>query len=154
MVQLLKRTQFLPIGLGEAWSFFSDPANLSSITPDWLSFTMTCEAAPQMYAGQILSYTIRPFPLCSLSWLTEITHVDEPHFFVDEQRMGPYAFWHHAHHFRQSDGGVLMDDIVHYKLPFGPLGGLVHALYVRKQLQEIFDYRKHTLEKLFPVSEA
>lgn len=150
MLHSLQRAQFLPISVEEAWAFFSSPCNLSTITPDWLRFTMTCEAPQQMYAGQILTYSIRPFPFFSLGWVTEITHVREPEFFVDEQRLGPYAFWHHAHHFQEADGGVLMDDIVHYSLPLGPLGDVVHALYVRRRLGEIFDYRRTTLEELFP----
>jgi ligand-binding SRPBCC domain-containing protein len=81
--------------------------------------------------------------------MTEITHVEDKKYFVDEQRFGPYSLWHHQHHFRQTEAGVEMTDIVHYKIPFGKLGDLAHALFVKKQLKAIFDYRYEVVEKLF-----
>lgn len=150
----LTRTQFLSIPLDEAWAFFSNPGNLCHITPPELDFTVTCPAPEPMYAGQILTYTIRPFAGLPVTqeWVTEITHVREPHFFVDEQRMGPYRFWHHQHVFREVQGGVQMEDEVNYALPavlVGPLASAVHRLYVRGQLERIFDYRQRVLEQRF-----
>lgn len=145
----LKRTQSLPIGLPEAWTFFSNPANLGRITPDWLAFSLTCPPLSVMYAGQILTYTIRPFPGLLLRWVTEITHAREPFFFVDEQRIGPYRFWHHQHIFQETKGGVEMSDIVHYALPLGPIGNLIHAVWVRRRLHGIFDYRREILADIF-----
>ncbi|TVM15187.1 hypothetical protein DPQ33_15965 [Oceanidesulfovibrio indonesiensis] len=164
MLHSLSRVQLLTGRLGsleEAWSFFSDPCNLAAITPPWLAFTVTCDPEP-MYAGQIITYTIAPFPglpgLARLraSWVTEITHVrgpgdvgpDAPLFFVDEQRLGPYRFWHHQHRFTVEGHGVRMEDEVRYALPYGPLGDLAHRLMVRRRLEEIFDYRRATLAKL------
>ncbi len=148
MLHCLTQTQSLPLSLAQAWNFFSDPANLCRITPDWLAFTLTCAPPAPMYAGQILTYTIRPAPGLRLRWTTEITHVREPHFFVDEQRIGPYRFWHHQHHFQERDSGLLMTDLVHYALPLGPLGDLAHALWVEKRLHAIFRYRRKVLSEL------
>lgn len=145
----LKTLQRLPIRIEEAWSFFSDPQNLRAITPPWLDFQVTSDMPERMHAGMIVSYTVRPMLKIPVRWVTEITHVNEPHFFVDEQRFGPYRLWHHQHHFRPIAGGVEMEDLVHYVLPFGPLGSLVHAVQVRKQLKEIFDYRYQVLEEHF-----
>jgi ligand-binding SRPBCC domain-containing protein len=149
MLHCLTQTQTLPLSLDRAWDFFSDPANLSRITPDWLAFTLTCAPPARMYAGQVLTYTIRPIPGLRLRWVTEITHVREPYFFVDEQRLGPYRFWHHQHHFQETDSGLLMTDQVQYALPLGPLGDLVHAFGVRKRLEAIFSYRRKVLSEIF-----
>jgi len=151
VLHTLKRSQTLPVNLETAWQFFSDPCNLCDITPAWLCFRLTCDKPGPMYAGQILTYKIQALPGISLSWVTEITHVDEPRFFVDEQRMGPYAFWHHQHRFTEVEDGVLMEDEVNYSLPLGPAGDLMHRLYVAKRLQEIFDFRAQTLERIFPA---
>jgi ligand-binding SRPBCC domain-containing protein len=148
MLHSLTRRQTLPISLEQAWAFFADPCNLCRITPGWLCFTVTCDPAP-MYAGQILTYTIRPLPLVSMQWVTEITHVREPSFFVDEQRMGPYRFWHHQHSFRKVPGGVEIEDVVHYALPLWRLGDVIHPFLVRGRLERIFDFRFAALEERF-----
>lgn len=147
--EVIHRRQHLPITSAQAWEFFSNPENLCRITPAWLCFSVRSGAESTMYAGQILTYRIRPFPGIVLGWVTEITHVRHGAFFVDEQRMGPYRFWHHQHHFRPSRGGVLMEDIVHYALPLGPVGKLMNRLCVRGRLRSIFDYRHDVLEELF-----
>lgn len=149
MIHSLRRTQTLAVSIDQAWEFFSDPDNLCRITPQWLCFKVVGEVRKPAYPGQILTYTIRPFPGLSLRWVTELTHVQPPHYFVDEQRMGPYRFWHHQHHFQETGDGLAMHDIVHYALPLGPLGDVVHALYVRKRLEHIFDYRKRALARIF-----
>lgn len=147
---VLRREQFLPITLTEAWAFFSAPENLKEITPPYMGFkTLTTPEMASMYAGQIISYYIRPVLGLKLFWMTEITHVAEGHYFVDEQRFGPYAFWHHTHFFKPVAGGVQMTDLVHYKLPFGILGKLAHRLFVKKQLETIFAFRYQVLEKRF-----
>ena len=153
MLHTLIQEQHLPLTLETAWAFFSDPRNLCHITPAWLNFTITCPPPDRMYSGQIVTYTVQPFPGVRTGWVTEITHVHEPHFFVDEQRLGPYSFWHHQHLFRSQEQGVLMQDIVNYALPLGPLGDIVHALVVKRRLQAIFAYRRHILEQKFPFSE-
>ncbi len=104
-----------------------------------------------MYAGQMISYRIRVAPFVRLRWLTEIVHVESGHYFVDEQRIGPYRLWHHEHHFTEQAGGTLMMDRVTYALPLGVIGDLVHAVCVRRQLQYIFDYRAAKVREQFPV---
>jgi ligand-binding SRPBCC domain-containing protein len=149
-VYQLVRTQFLPLTLENAWNFFSSPANLSIITPPALGLRMLDASQTQrMYAGQIIRYRIRILPGINVSWVTEITHVREPYFFVDEQRSGPYAFWHHQHRFKEVPGGVEMSDEIHYAVPFGLLGNVVHRLFVGGKLKTIFDYRRVVLEKRF-----
>ena len=151
-MNVIARTQRLPIDLDAAWSFFSDPYNLARITPPSMGFDVLSGGDDAMYAGQIITYRIRPFLSIPTGWVTEITHVREPHFFVDEQRVGPYRFWHHQHHFEADGDGVVMRDHVSYIAPFGPLGALVDAVWINRQLNTIFDYRFATLEKLFPAS--
>lgn len=146
-LHLLEERQNLPVTIGEAWTFFSDPANLARITPPSLGFEVTSPPAERMYAGMIVTYRIRPFFGVRVSWVTEITHVDEPHLFVDEQRFGPYRFWHHQHLFREIEGGVEMRDLVHYALP--PGGGAARRLLVAPRLREIFGHRREVLERTF-----
>jgi ligand-binding SRPBCC domain-containing protein len=145
----LHRLQRLPIGLDEAWAFFSSPRNLAAITPPWLDFRVTNDPPEPVHAGTIITYTIRPALGLRVRWVTEITHVEPPHFFVDEQRFGPYRFWHHQHRLRVVEGGVEAEDLVHYALPLGPLGAFTHALTVRKRLDAIFAYRRQALAERF-----
>lgn len=143
--------QSLPVDLQTCWEFFSNPANLRDITPASLDFRITSERPELMYAGMIISYRIRPVWGLDATWITEITHVREPFFFVDEQRFGPYRFWHHQHHFRPIEGGVEMVDEVHYALPLGILGQLMNHLMVEGKLKDIFTYRRRVLEQRFGV---
>src|SRR5579871_2125627 len=117
--------------LEEAWSFFSDPNNLSTITPGNLRFEAVYPLPHVIYPGLVLVYRLRPMFNIPTTWVTEITHVREPSLFVDEQRMGPYRLWHHEHHFRAIEGGVEIEDLVHYALPFGPLGLIAENMLVR-----------------------
>jgi ligand-binding SRPBCC domain-containing protein len=149
-IYTLEQKQFLPIPLAEAWNFFSDPHNLKEITPPSMDFRVISETGHETYAGQIIQYTVKPMFGIPVRWVTEITHVREPYFFVDEQRFGPYTFWHHQHLFSEVPGGVEMRDIVSYGLPFGPLGRLVRELVVKHQLERIFGYRRKVLEQRFP----
>ena len=146
----LERTQTLPITLEEAWDFFSDPGNLVKITPPNMDFRITSAPLREMYAGQIITYTVRPLFSVAVNWTTEITHVDRPIFFVDEQRFGPYRFWHHQHRFTQVEGGVEVHDLVHYLLQHDQLAGLVNRLFVAPRLKRIFDYRSTALKEIFP----
>lgn len=145
----IKRNQFLPITLEQAWEFFSSPHNLSRITPEQMEFKIISISGDSMYAGQIIQYKINVFPFITTRWVTEITHVQKPYYFVDEQRFGPYAFWHHQHHFREVAGGVETTDVVSYGIPLGPLGQLANRIYVKRKLQQVFDHRAKTLESLF-----
>lgn len=141
--------QRLPISLQEAWDFFSSPKNLKEITPDYMGFHIRSEYDGKMYPGQIIEYTVKPILGIPMYWMTEITQVKELEFFIDEQRVGSYNMWHHQHFFREVEGGVEVEDIVHYRLPLGPLGNIAHALFVKKQLQGIFDHRHQFLEERF-----
>jgi ligand-binding SRPBCC domain-containing protein len=146
----LTRKQFLPITLPEAWSFFSSPKNLAEITPDQMRFDILyISGNDKMYAGQIIRYKIQILPGIRAAWMTEITHVNEPHFFIDEQRFGPYSLWHHQHHFKEVPGGVEMTDEVNYAIPMGLLGRLAHWVFVGREVNRIFDYRFKKLEELF-----
>ena len=139
----------LPIDLSMAWDFFSDPLNLGRLTPPSLGIEIISEPPPRMHPGMIITYTIRPLLGIPVRWVTEITHVREPTLFVDEQRFGPYRFWHHQHHFREVDGGIEMEDLVHYGLPFGAIGRLLGGSYVRRQLAGVFSFRRTFLEETF-----
>ena len=149
MVYRLKTVQNLPISVEKAWDFLSDPGNLRNITPDYMGFKILEGAEEKMYAGQIIKYTVTPVLGIPLGWVTEITHVRDNEYFVDEQRFGPYRLWHHKHFIKAISGGVEMIDIVDYKLPFGILGRIAHPLFVKRQLNQIFNYRYNKLIELF-----
>lgn len=144
----LEASQRLPIRVDEGWGFFSDPRNLSLLTPPDLGLTVEGDPQP-MYEGQILTYTVRPFPGLRARWVTEITRVRAPEYFVDEQRLGPYRFWHHQHWLRAVPGGVEVEDIVHYALPLDPLSRPSHRLLVAPRLSTIFEFRRRALEERF-----
>lgn len=149
-VYSLQTIQQLPVSIDVAWEFFSSPKNLQKITPDHLGFKIISKHhGEKMYAGQIIEYKVKPVLGIPLYWMTEITHVEDKKYFIDEQRFGPYSLWHHQHHFKENDKGVEMTDIVHYKLPLGFLGDIAHVLFVKNQLKQIFDYRHQVVEKLF-----
>jgi len=151
----LKRVQCLPLPLNECWSFFSSPRNLSQIIPRDMDFTIVSEnLASEMFAGQIIRYRLRPLLGIPFFWVTEITHVEQQVYFVDEQRSGPYKLWHHAHFFKAVPGGTEMTDLVHYKIPFWLLGNLAHSLFIRKKLGNIFDYRREVLQHKFGLLSA
>jgi ligand-binding SRPBCC domain-containing protein len=140
----------LAASMDEAWDFISSPENLKEITPDYMGFVISTPGLPgKIYPGLMISYKVRPLLGIPMTWLTEITHVVEPYYFVDEQRKGPYALWHHEHRLAPTDKGVLMTDLVTYRLPAGPLGTLAHSLFVRKQLKGIFHYREQALDRRF-----
>ncbi len=145
----LHKKQELGITKEEAWEFFSNPGNLPLITPPWLDFRITSDENSEMYPGMIVTYTVSPFLNFRMRWVTEITHVKEPEYFVDEQRFGPYKFWHHQHKFTDIPGGVLVEDLVHYALPFDPISRIANELIVKNQLKEIFDFRREYLETTY-----
>lgn len=144
-----KTIQRLPISVSEAWNFLSNPGNLKTITPEYMGFKILDEHEPKMYAGQIIKYIVTPVLGIPTTWVTEITHVEDQKYFVDEQRFGPYALWHHKHFIKEIPGGVEMIDIIDYKLPFGLLGRIAHPILVKGKLNEIFEYRYHKLIELF-----
>jgi len=139
----------LPISKKEAWDFLSNPKNLAVITPPHMGFHILSGADRPMFQGQIIQYIVKPFPLVSTKWVTEITHVQKGSYFVDEQRFGPYSLWHHKHFIKEVPDGVEMEDIIDYKLPFGFLGQIMHPFLVKKQLQKIFRFREKKLAEMF-----
>jgi ligand-binding SRPBCC domain-containing protein len=146
-----KTSQKLPISIEKAWDFFSSPANLKKITPKHMGFEITegYEEGQKMYAGMIISYIVKPLLSIPMSWTTEITHVHEPNYFIDEQRFGPYSLWHHKHFFKEIEGGIQMDDLIHYKIPMGFIGDVANSLFIRNQIHQIFEYRYKILEEQF-----
>ena len=148
-IHLLEQSQTLPISLNEAWDFFATPQNLNEITPPDLGFRMEHGGDEPMHEGQIITYRVMIFPGVWVPWVTEIKAVAEREAFVDEQRFGPYAFWHHRHAFCAVDGGTRMDDRVHYGLPLGPLGRVAHGIFVRRKLEWIFGFRRKILTEKF-----
>lgn len=147
--QLIK-TQKLPSTVDEVWDFISSPANLKEITPEHMGFVITSNNGDEkMYPGMIITYKVSPILGIKLNWVTEITQVKNQEFFIDEQRIGPYSMWHHQHKIESIEGGVLMKDIITYKPPMGILGVIANSIFIKKQLEEIFDYRKKALENRF-----
>jgi ligand-binding SRPBCC domain-containing protein len=151
----LKRTQFLPISLEQAWDFFATPDNLGVITPASMKFEIVSRSGgDRMYAGQLIRYKVAVKPWLKVNWVTEITHVHEPFYFVDDQRSGPFAMWHHQHHFKVVNGGVEMTDELYYAIPFGYIGRIVNALFVQREVNTIFDFRFNVLKTHFTKSKT
>lgn len=144
----LIRKQNIYAELSGVWEFFSSPLNLAKITPDWLNFVVITDVPKKMYPGMIIEYRVSPILGIPVKWITEITHVDEPFYFVDEQRFGPYKFWHHKHFFKQMDGYIEMIDQVDYIIPYGIFGEILYP-YISKKLDAIFDYRYNIVESIF-----
>lgn len=146
-----KKVLKINASLEEVWDFISSPKNLKEITPEYMGFDITSKDLPEkMYPGMIISYIVKPMLNIKTLWVTEITHVKEQEYFVDEQRVGPYTLWHHEHILEKKDEGVLMTDIVSYKPPFGFLGSLANKLFIQIKLNEIFDYRTKIIKKRYP----
>lgn len=147
----LKFHQKIPVGLEEAWDFFSSPLNLARITPEEMAFTVTSalDIKQKMYPGMIITYKVSPVAGIKLDWMTEITQVAEGKYFIDEQRAGPYQFWHHQHHFKAIEGGTEMNDLLTYGLPMGILGRMANQIYVANKLEQIFEFRKKKIIEIF-----
>lgn len=148
-MQKLEQSQFFPISIDEAWGFFSSPKNLNVVTPKDLVFEITSELPDLMYEGLIITYRIKPMLNISINWCTEISHIKQNLYFVDEQRKGPYSIWHHEHHFKQVEGGVIMTDIVHYHIGKSIFGWVAGKLFVHKKVKEIFEFRYKALNDFF-----
>ncbi len=145
----LNYQQLIKADMNTVWEFIANPRNLKIITPEYMGFDITSPDIPEvMYEGMIISYKVSPFFKIKNDWVTEITHIRENEFFVDEQRLGPYSFWHHQHFFTETPDGIDMRDLVTYSPPFGMLGDICNSLFIRKKLEEIFNYRKEAIAKL------
>ena len=146
----LHRTQKLPAKIDEVWDFISRPDNLKKITPPYMGFDITSKyAGEKMYPGIIIAYRVSPVFGIKMNWVTEITHIKEKEYFVDEQQIGPYSIWHHEHRIQPIESGVLMTDIVSYKPPFGFLGSIANSVLIKKKLNDIFDFREKVLNDIF-----
>lgn len=141
--------QNLNISIDEVWKFLSNPKNLKDITPPYMGFNIISGDDQKMFQGQIIQYILTPIFSIPFRWVTEITHVNEGIYFVDEQRFGPFVFWHHKHFIEETESGVLMRDIVDYKLPLGILGKLAHVLFIKSRVDQIFEFRRKKLDFLF-----
>ncbi len=149
MVNKLFYSQKLPISIDEAWDFLSSPNNLKLITPESMNFKIIDWDKKKAYPGQIIQYTVSPVLGLKIKWVTEITQVIRNSYFIDEQRFGPYSFWHHKHFIKEIDNGILMEDVIHYKIPFGLIGKILNKLYVQNKLDKIFKYRENKLNEIF-----
>ncbi len=145
----LKRTQKVPITVDEAWEFLSNPRNLTEMTPKDMKFTVLTEIDKPLYAGQIFQYSVSPLPGMKTKWVSEITQVKAKEYFIDVQLEGPYAFWHHQHFIYKIKGGVIMEDIIHYKVPLGWIGQLLHPIIVLPKLKKIFEFRQQKIRDMF-----
>ena len=146
--QIFKK-QLINSDLDTVWNFMSSPNNLSKITPSKMNFKITSRNNTKMYQGMIITYKVSPLLGIPLNWMTEITHVKEKQFFVDEQRMGPYKIWHHEHIFEETKNGILMKDIITYIPKFGIIGSLANMLFIKKEINEIFKFREKKIEEIF-----
>lgn len=149
-INQLFREQKIPATIQQVWDFIATPSNLQNITPRYMGFEITTPNLPdKMYPGMIIAYKVSPVPGIKMNWVTEITHIKEKAYFVDEQRSGPYKLWHHEHKIAPVDGGVLMTDLVSYQPPFGFLGTLANRFFISKKLDEIFEFREKKLTEIF-----
>lgn len=149
-LHLLRSVQVVPTTIDHCWAFFSDPRNLAEITPPALDFQIISDLPPSIRSGLMIQYRVRPLFGIPMTWVSEITQVDGPRFFIDEQRIGPYALWHHEHSFRELEGGrTEIADVVHYAPPFGVLGELAHPFLIAPELAKIFAFREKAVRERF-----
>lgn len=140
----------LPIDIDQAWDFFSSAKNLARITPPEMDFKILTQLDDkEVYEGMLIDYTVKPLFGVPLQWQTEIFRVNKPDYFTDRQLKGPYKIWEHTHSFIEKENGVLMKDEVRYQLPFGIIGRIAHAIFIKKKVESIFDFRGKALNKIF-----
>lgn len=152
-MHVFKDKLFLPVALDIAWQYFSDPRRLAEITPEGMDFKIISEIPDcEIYQGQKIQYSVKPMLGIPMKWETLIAGIDKPYSFTDMQLKGPYELWEHKHTFEKKDDGVLMTDIVHYKLPWGVVGNIAEKLFVRKRIEFIFKHRKKILKEIFNIN--
>jgi len=150
MIFTFNSEHFMPLGIDQAWDFFSSAGNLARITPPEMNFIiLTNLDNKEVYEGMLIDYTVKPLFGIPLRWQTEIYKVNKPESFSDRQLKGPYRIWEHTHTFIQKENGVLMKDEVRYQLPFGIIGRLAHAIFIKKKIKSIFSFREKALNKIF-----
>ena len=145
---IIERKQRVAAALDEVFAFFSDASNLEVLTPPWLRFRIATPTPIEMRAGVKIEYRI-DWHIIPIRWVTEIVEWSPPFRFVDVQAKGPYKLWHHTHTFAAVEGGTLIGDVVRYALPLGPIGGMVHRLAVRRDVERVFKYRAGRIAELF-----
>lgn len=145
---ILERSQRVEIPIEEAFAFYAASRNLEPMTPPWLHFRLTTAGPVTMRPGALLDYKLKLHGV-PISWTTRIEAWDPPRSFLDTQVRGPYKLWEHSHVFeRDGDGATVIHDRVRYVLPLGPLGWVAHRLFVRRDLERIFDFRAKALSEL------
>jgi ligand-binding SRPBCC domain-containing protein len=150
MIYQLHREQQLNCDIDTAWKFFSNPYNLSRITPEDMGFVVLSQIKDEpIYEGMIIEYKVSPLFGIPMKWKSRITQVEYHKSFTDFQEAGPYKLWNHHHEFISNQSGVLMKDRLDYELPLGFIGTIVHALLIKNKLNKIFGYRYKVLEKMF-----
>lgn len=149
-MHIIQFKQTIPTSLKRCWDFFATPNNLEILMPPYLGFSSMSDST-SMYEGQIILHRVRPFLGLSVQWVTEITHIKPLEYFVDEQRIGPYKFWHHEHRFVAISQGVEVIDTIHYLLPWGIIGRTINRLKVNKDLDAIFGYRSKRITEIFEM---
>jgi len=149
MIHYLHREQIIPAPVKDVWDYFCEPKNLNEITPPDMNFEIVQGGDEKMYEGQIIEYRVEFIRGVRSLWLTEIAHVRDGKYFVDEQRVGPYRFWYHEHVFEEHSAGTKMTDHVTYMIPFGLLGDLMNAVWISRRLKNIFDFRTQKIIELF-----
>lgn len=150
MIYKFNSEHFLPIGIDQAWDFFSSAGNLAMITPPEMDFKILTQLNDEeVYEGMLIDYTVKPLLGIPLRWQTGIFKVNKPDSFSDRQLKGPYRIWEHTHSFIQKENGVLMKDEIRYQLPLGIIGRLAHAIFIKKKVESIFSFRGKALNKIF-----
>ena len=153
MIHQIRKEQFLNAKIEDVWDFVTSPYNLKKITPEYMNFVIKSKNMNQkIYPGMIIFYKVLPILKIPTTWVTEIKYVKKNQFFVDEQRLGPYQIWHHEHLFREEKNGVVMIDIISYKLPFGIIGRCINYLFIKNKLNSIFNYRYEKMNEIFNVN--
>ena len=146
----LKKIQDIPISINKAWEFFSEPENLAKINPSNMNFNILLRSdAGEMYPGMIITYKVSPLFNLKVNWVTEISQIKEHKYFIDNQIQGPYKIWHHEHHFKEIENGTEMRDVLFYEVKFGFIGQILHKLFIKKRIEEIFNYREVKIKELF-----
>jgi len=140
----------LPISVDRAWNFFSNPNNLKKIMPPKMNFAVIEGATLPLYEGQIIQYNVTPLLFLKTTWISEITHIKKPHYFIDTQLEGPYKLWHHKHFLEATPKGTKVTDVIHYQIPFGIIGKMLHFIIIKPKLNKIFNYRTQYIKSLFP----
>jgi len=151
-VHKLEYKQFINKNIEEVFNFFSNPENLSLITPKKLNFNILTPSPIEMKDGQLIDYTIKLLGK-KIRWRTMITVYEPPNLFIDQQLLGPYSLWHHKHVFKEVKNGVEIIDTIHYVVPFGIIGNIVNYFFIHRDLKNIFKYRKEVIEQYFKSKE-